>query len=193
MVEMAVDRNVITEGIAVHSPTANVHLDLVNVRLSDGAVGVHVTDPQRHRGGCIHRTGAPFTPETLTVISEPSQLTCPSCTVTVLPLKVVLVTLPQVVVEAPDMLVTSSEKVNTIFCRNVPPFPCRHSTPGSVISKSPEFPCSDPAPFRCYSQRSCKTLSLGRERYRGVTHPEPERSRRRRVWYDERSVLHKTS
>ena len=49
-----------------------------------------------------------------TVMSEPSQLTCPSCTVTVLPLTVVLVTLPQVVVEAPEMLVTSSEKVNTI-------------------------------------------------------------------------------
>jgi len=31
-----------------------------------------------------------------TVMSEPSQLTCPSCTVTVLPLTVVLVTLPQV-------------------------------------------------------------------------------------------------
>ena len=31
-----------------------------------------------------------------TVMSEPSQLTCPSCTVTVLPLTVALVTLPQV-------------------------------------------------------------------------------------------------
>ncbi len=70
-------------------------------------------------------------PRRSTVISEPSQLTFPSWTVTVLPLNVVLITLPQVVVEAPEMLVTSSEKVNTIVCRNVPPFPCRHSTPGS--------------------------------------------------------------
>ena len=57
---------------------------------------------------------APFTPATLTAISEPSQLTFPSSTVTVSPLNVVLITLPQVVVEAPEMLVTSSEKVNTI-------------------------------------------------------------------------------
>ena len=53
------------------------------------------------------------------VITEVSSQVAP---LTVLPLNVVLV--------------TSSEKVNTIVWRNVPPFPCRHSTPGSETSKT---------------------------------------------------------
>src|SRR6476620_10462658 len=77
---------------------------------------------------------APFTPGTVTVISEPSQVTCPSSTVTVEPLIVVLLTRPQVVVVVPDTLVTASEKVNTMVCRKVPAFPTRHSTPGVPVS-----------------------------------------------------------
>src|SRR6476620_7400085 len=89
---------------------------------------------------------APFTPGTVTVISEPSQLTCPSSTVTVEPLIVVLLTLPQVVVAVPETLVTASEKVNTMVCRKVPPFPTRHSTPGvplsgKSIANMPALPC----------------------------------------------------
>src|SRR6185369_1885990 len=76
---------------------------------------------------------APFTPGTVTVISEPSQLTCPSSTVTVEPLIVVLLTRPQLVVVVPETLVTGSEKVNTMVCRNVPPLPTRHSTPGVPV------------------------------------------------------------
>src|SRR6185437_5748365 len=89
---------------------------------------------------------APFTPGTVTVVSEPSQLTCPSSTVTVEPLIVVLLTLPQVVVAVPEMPVTASEKVNTMVCRKVPPLPTRHSTPGvpvsgKSISNVPALPC----------------------------------------------------
>src|SRR4029434_7406563 len=89
---------------------------------------------------------APFTPGTVTVISEPSQVTCPSSTVTVEPLIVVLLTRPQVVVVVPETLVTASEKINTMVCRNVPPFPTRHSTPGvpvsgKSISNVPALPC----------------------------------------------------
>ena len=57
MVDMAIDRNVITEVTVVHQPTANVHPDVVNVRRIDDAVGIHVSDSQRHGGRCIHRTG----------------------------------------------------------------------------------------------------------------------------------------
>jgi len=71
---------------------------------------------------------------------------CPSSTVTVEPLIVVLLTRPQLVVVAPDILVTASEKLNTMACRNVPPFPTRHSTPGvpvsgKLISNVPALPC----------------------------------------------------
>jgi hypothetical protein len=90
--------------------------------------------------------GAPFTPGTVTVISEPSQVTCPSSTVTIEPLIVVLLALPQLVVVVPETLVTGSEKVNTMVCRKVPPFPTRHSTPGvpvsgKSISNVPALPC----------------------------------------------------
>ena len=58
----------------------------------------------------------------------------------------VLLTLPQVVVVVPETLVTASEKVNTMACRKVPPFPTRHSTPGvpvsgKSISNVPALPC----------------------------------------------------
>ena len=137
MVDMAIDRDVITEVLASTPPRPMcILISLTSALVTEPSA---FTSPTRNVmvADASTELEAPFTPATLTVMSEPSQLTCPSCTVTVLPLNVVLVTLPQVVVEAPEMLVTSSEKVNTNVCRNVPPSPCRHSTPGSEIRSHP--------------------------------------------------------
>ena len=89
---------------------------------------------------------SPFTPVKVTVTSEPSQEVWMSLsnTVTVEPLAVVLMTLPQLV----DVLsteLTVSENVKTMLVA-VPRAPCRHSTPGvplsgKSISKVPALPC----------------------------------------------------
>ena len=146
MVHLPIDRDVVAEVIGVHQAPANVHPDLLQVSRTDDAVPF--TSPVRKVMVAEASTEpeAPFTPGTVTVISEPSQVTCPSSTVTVEPLIVVLLTRPQVVVVVPEILVTGSEKVNTMACRNVPPFPTRHSTPGlpvsgKSISKVPALPC----------------------------------------------------
>jgi len=57
MVDMAIDRDVITEVTVMHQPTANVPPDVVNARRIDGAVGIHITDSQCHGARCLHRTG----------------------------------------------------------------------------------------------------------------------------------------
>ncbi len=44
MVDMAVDRDVITEVIALHFSAAGVPPDLLEVRPRDQAVGIYVTD-----------------------------------------------------------------------------------------------------------------------------------------------------
>jgi len=55
MLHLPIDCDVVAEVIVVHQATARVNLDLLQVRIVDDAVSVHVTGSQGHSGGCIDR------------------------------------------------------------------------------------------------------------------------------------------
>src|SRR6478735_12215924 len=57
MVHLPVDCDVVAEIIVVHQATAHVHPDLLQVRVVDDAVSVHVAGPQGHGGGSVDRAG----------------------------------------------------------------------------------------------------------------------------------------
>ena len=57
MVHLSIDCDVVSEVILVHQATAHVHFDLLQVRVIDDTVSVHVAGPQGHGGRCIDGTG----------------------------------------------------------------------------------------------------------------------------------------
>src|SRR5690242_19307888 len=58
MIHPSINRDVVSEVIVVHQPTAHVHPDLLQVRVVDDAVSIFVTGPHGHGGGCIDKAGS---------------------------------------------------------------------------------------------------------------------------------------